>query len=37
MVGQAAASFIWWRWWSAWFRYCERSYRYLHLDAGRLP
>ena len=37
MVGQAAVSFIWvavvermvWR-------YCERSYRYLHLDAGHV-
>ena len=37
MVGQAAASFVWvavverMRW-----RYCERSYRYLHLDAGHV-
>jgi SagB-type dehydrogenase family enzyme len=37
MVGQAAASFFWvavverMRW-----RYCERSYRYLHLDAGHV-
>ncbi len=37
MVGQAAASFVWvavverMRW-----RYCERAYRYLHLDAGHV-
>ena len=37
MVGQAAVSFVWvavverMRW-----RYCERSYRYLHLDAGHV-
>jgi SagB-type dehydrogenase family enzyme len=37
MVGQAAVSFVWvavverMRW-----RYCERSYRYLHLDVGHV-